>query len=631
MAKGKIKVESENIFPVIKKFLYSDHEIFLRELVSNAVDATLKLNVLSKTGDFKGTLEGLQIEVSIDKDAGTLTVSDNGIGMTEQETKQYLNQVAFSGAEEFLKKYEGQTKDSGIIGHFGLGFYSAFMVSQKVEVQSLSYKEDSQPVKWECDGNPEYKTSKGNRTEHGTDVIIHIDDESKEFLEEDRIRGILDKYCKFLPVPIKFGMRSEWIDDPSGEKDENDQPKRIETKVENIINNPKPAWTKKPKDLSEEDYNSFYKELYPTTFEDPLFHIHLNVDHPFHLTGILYFPRLKNNIQLQKNKIQLFSNQVFITDSVENSVPVFLTLLHGVIDSPDIPLNVSRSFLQEDRQVKQISSHISKKVADKLASLFKKDRDDFASKWDDIKVFMEYGALTDEKFFDRIKKALLFKNSEGEFFTIEEYKEKIKESQTDKDGKLVHLYTNDPDGQHQFISIAKNKGYDVLVLDSPLTPHFVQFLEQKLENTSFTRVDSDSIDKLIKKEDAAESNLSEDQENELKGLLENIVDKQQYTVQFEALTENDQPLTITQPEFFRRMKEQQELGGGMMMTGNMPDMFNLVVNANHPLISKILIEQDAEKKANLAEQAVDLAKLSQNMLTGEKLTKFIQRSVALID
>ncbi|HBH06172.1 MAG TPA: molecular chaperone HtpG [Flavobacteriales bacterium] len=631
MAKGKIKVESENIFPVIKKFLYSDHEIFLRELVSNAVDATLKLNVLSKTGDFKGTLEGLQIEVSIDKDAGTLTVSDNGIGMTEQETKQYLNQVAFSGAEEFLKKYEGQTKDSGIIGHFGLGFYSAFMVSQKVEVQSLSYKEDSQPVKWECDGNPEYKTSKGNRTEHGTDVIIHIDDESKEFLEEDRIRGILDKYCKFLPVPIKFGMRSEWIDDPSGEKDENDQPKRIETKVENIINNPKPAWTKKPKDLSEEDYNSFYKELYPTTFEDPLFHIHLNVDHPFHLTGILYFPRLKNNIQLQKNKIQLFSNQVFITDSVENIVPEFLTLLHGVIDSPDIPLNVSRSFLQEDRQVKQISSHISKKVADKLASLFKKDRDDFASKWDDIKVFMEYGALTDEKFFDRIKKALLFKNSEGEFFTIEEYKEKIKESQTDKDGKLVHLYTNDPDGQHQFISIAKNKGYDVLVLDSPLTPHFVQFLEQKLENTSFTRVDSDSIDKLIKKEDAAESNLSEDQENELKGLLENIVDKQQYTVQFEALTENDQPLTITQPEFFRRMKEQQELGGGMMMTGNMPDMFNLVVNANHPLISKILIEQDAEKKANLAEQAVDLAKLSQNMLTGEKLTKFIQRSVALID
>jgi molecular chaperone HtpG len=631
MAKGKIKVESENIFPVIKKFLYSDHEIFLRELVSNAVDATLKLNVLSKTGDFKGTLEGLQIEVSIDKDAGTLTVSDNGIGMTEQETKQYLNQVAFSGAEEFLKKYEGQTKDSGIIGHFGLGFYSAFMVSQKVEVQSLSYKEDSQPVKWECDGNPEYKTSKGNRTEHGTDVIIHIDDESKEFLEEDRIRGILDKYCKFLPVPIKFGMRSEWIDDPSGEKDENDQPKRIETKVENIINNPKPAWTKKPKDLSEEDYNSFYKELYPTTFEDPLFHIHLNVDHPFHLTGILYFPRLKNNIQLQKNKIQLFSNQVFITDSVENIVPEFLTLLHGVIDSPDIPLNVSRSFLQEDRQVKQISSHISKKVADKLASLFKKDRDDFASKWDDIKVFMEYGALTDEKFFDRIKKALLFKNSEGEFFTIEEYKEKIKESQTDKDGKLVHLYTNDPDGQHQFISIAKNKGYDVLVLDSPLTPHFVQFLEQKLENTSFIRVDSDSIDKLIKKEDAAESNLSEDQENELKGLLENIVDKQQYTVQFEALTENDQPLTITQPEFFRRMKEQQELGGGMMMTGNMPDMFNLVVNANHPLISKILIEQDAEKKANLAEQAVDLAKLSQNMLTGEKLTKFIQRSVALID
>lgn len=631
MAKGKIKVESENIFPVIKKFLYSDHEIFLRELVSNAVDATLKLNVLSKTGDFKGSLEGLQVEVSVDKKAGTLTVSDKGIGMTEEETKKYLNQVAFSGAEEFLKKYEGQTKDSGIIGHFGLGFYSAFMVSKKVEVQSLSYKNDSEPVKWECDGNPEYKTSKGQRTEHGTDVIIYIDDESKEFLKEDRIRGILDKYCKFLPVPIKFGTRSEWIDDPSGEKDENDHPKQIEQKVDNIINNPQPAWTKKPKDLSDEDYKTFYHELYPTTFEDPLFHIHLNVDHPFHLTGILYFPRLKNNIQLQKNKIQLYSNQVFITDSVENIVPEFLTLLHGVIDSPDIPLNVSRSFLQEDRQVKQISSHISKKVADKLASLFKKDREDFASKWDDIKVFMEYGALTDEKFFDRIKKALLFKNSDGEFFTIEEYKEKVREAQTDKDGKLVHLYTNDPDGQHQFVTMAKNKGYDVLVLDSPLTPHFVQFLEQKLDNASFTRVDSDSIDKLIKKEDTAKSNLTEDQEKELKELLENIVDKQQYTVQFEALTENDQPLTITQPEFFRRMKEQQALGGGMMMSGNFPDMYNLVVNANHPLVSKILVEQDAEKKANLAEQAVDLARLSQNMLTGEKLTRFIQRSVALID
>lgn len=632
MAKGKIKVESGNIFPVIKKFLYSDHEIFLRELVSNAVDASSKLKALKQAGEFTGDVDDLLIEVSIDKDAKTLTISDQGIGMTEDEANKYLNQMAFSGAEEFLEKYEKEGKDAGIIGHFGLGFYSAFMVAKEVEVITKSFK-DTPAVKWVCDGDPEYSMDIIEKETRGTDIVLHLADDSLEFLEDNRIEGILTKYCKFLPVSIKFGTKTESLDDPSGEKDENDNVKQIQKQVDNIINNPVPAWTRKPADLADTDYKTFYKELYPASFEEPLFHIHLNVDFPFNLTGILYFPKLANNIQVQKNKINLYSNQVFITDNVENIVPEFLTVLHGVIDSPDIPLNVSRSYLQEDKQVKQISSHISKKVADKLASMFKKDRADFEGKWDDIKVFMEYGALTDEKFFDRIKKSLLFKSVDGAYTTFAEYEDKIKDAQTDKNNKLVYLYSDNVVDQHVFIESAKNKGYDVCVFDTPLTPHYVQFLESKLENASFVRVDSDTIDKLIQKEEDVKSNLSEDQEKELKEVIEAMVDTQSYTVQFEPLTENDAPVIITQPEFMRRMKDQQAMGGGggMMGMGNFPDMYNLVVNANHPLTSKILVEADTEKKSNLAQQAIDLALLSKNLLKGEKLSAFLKRSVALID
>ena len=631
MAKGKIKVESGNIFPVIKKFLYSDHEIFLRELVSNAVDASLKLKALKQAGEFSGEVDNLEIEVKIDKDAKTLTISDQGIGMTEEEANKYLNQMAFSGAEEFLEKYEKEGKDAGIIGHFGLGFYSAFMVAKEVEVITKSFK-DAPAVKWVCDGDPEYSMDVVEKESRGTDIVLHLADDSLEFLEDNRIEGILTKYCKFLPVSIKFGTKTESYDDPSGEKDENENVKQIQKQVDNIINNPVPAWTKKPSDLGDEDYKSFYRELYPGSFEDPLFHIHLNVDFPFNLTGILYFPKLANNIQVQKNKINLYSNQVFITDNVENIVPEFLTVLHGVIDSPDIPLNVSRSYLQEDKQVKQISSHISKKVADKLASMFKKDRADFEGKWDDVKVFMEYGALTDEKFFDRIKKSLLFKSVDGTYATLTEYEDKIKDAQTDKNNKVVYLYSDNVEEQHVFIESAKNKGYDVAVFDTPLTPHYVQFLESKLENSSFVRVDSDTIDKLIQKEEEIKSNLTEDQEKELKEVIEAMVDKQSYSVQFEPLSENDAPVIITQPEFMRRMKDQQAMGGGGMMgMGNFPDMYNLVVNANHPLTSKILVETDSDKKSNLAQQAIDLALLSKNLLKGEKLSAFLKRSVELID
>ena len=630
MAKGKIKVESGNIFPVIKKFLYSDHEIFLRELVSNAIDASLKLKALKQAGEFTGDVDNLMVEVKIDKEAKTLTISDNGIGMTEEEANKYLNQMAFSGAEEFLEKYEKEGKDAGIIGHFGLGFYSSFMVSKEVEVNTKSYT-GAEAIQWVCDGDPEYTMNPITKETTGTDIVLHLDDDSLEFLEESRISGILTKYCKFLPIKIKFGTTTESYDDPSGEKDENDKVKQLKREVDNIINNPEPAWAKKPSDLNDEEYKTFYKELYPSSFEEPLFHIHLNVDFPFNLTGILYFPKLANNIQVQKNKINLYSNQVFITDNVENIVPEFLTILHGVIDSPDIPLNVSRSYLQEDQQVKQISSHISKKVADKLASMFKKDRADFESKWDDIKVFMEYGALTDEKFFDRIKKSLLFKSVDGTYATLGEYEDKIKENQTDKDNKIVYLYSDNVVDQHVFVESAKNKGYDVCVFDTPLTPHYVQFLESKLDNASFVRVDSDTIDKLIKKDEEVKSNLTEDQEKELKEVVEALVDKQSYSVQFEALSENDAPVVITQPEFMRRMKEQQAMGGGMMGMGSFPDMFNLVVNANHPLTSKILVEVDAAKKSNLAQQAIDLALLSKNLLKGEKLSAFLKRSVELID
>jgi len=631
MATGKINVQADNIFPIIKKFLYSDHEIFLRELVSNAVDATQKLKTLQKIGEFKEELGDIQIEVSFDEKEKTITIEDHGLGMTEEEVKKYLNQVAFSGAEEFVKKYEGQAEQ--IIGHFGLGFYSAFMVSEKVTVETKSFK-DEPAVLWECLGDTEFKIKKSKKETRGSKITLHIAEDSSEFLAEQRITGILNKYCKFLPVEIKFGTKTISVDDPSGAKDDNDNAKKIDSIVKNVINNPNPAWNKKPAELKKEDYNGFYHELYPSTFEEPLFNIHLNVDFPFNLTGILYFPKLgnANNLQLQKNKIQLYSNQVFITDSVEGIVPEFLTLLHGVIDSPDIPLNVSRSYLQSDGNVKKISGHITKKVADKLASMFKKDRPDFEQKWDDVKIFMEYGMLTEEKFMEKAQGIYLLKNTEGVYKTIEEFKEEIKEKQTDKDGKIVILYASDINEQHSYIDSAQNKGYQVVEMASPLSSHIVQMLESKVENVTFARVDSDTIDKLVAKEDVAKHNLSEDQEKDLKEVIESVVDKAAYTVVLENLSEDDSPMLITQSEFMRRMKEQSAAGGGGMMgMGNMPDMYNLVVNANHPLTSKILMEQDAEKKTKLAKQAADLAKLSQGLLTGKDLTSFVKRSVELID
>lgn len=632
MAKGKINVQTENIFPIIKKFLYSDHEIFLRELVSNAVDATSKLHTLSKLGEFKGDIGNTRIEVEINKKEKTLVIKDRGIGMNADEMKKYLNQVAFSGAEEFLKKYEGKADDAGIIGNFGLGFYSSFMVAKKVEVDSLSFREGEEAAKWTCDGSPEYSLSKGKRAERGTSITLHIADDSEEFLEEHRISSILNKYCKFLPVEIKFGTKKEFVDDPKGEKDENGSIKQVEQEVDNIINNPKPLWKKTPSDLKKEDYEAFYRELYPMSFEKPLFNIHLNVDYPFNLTGVLYFPKLSKNMELQRNKIQLYSNQVFITDAVEEIVPEFLTLLHGVIDSPDIPLNVSRSYLQSDGNVKKISGHITKKVADKLLEMFKNDRADYEAKWDDIKIFMEYGSLTDEKFFERVKDALLFKNTDGKYFTLSEYKDLIKNEQTDKDENIVVLYTANREEQHQFVRTAKNRKYDVLELNSPLSSHFIQKIESTEEKMRFARVDSDTIDKLIQKSDAPDSNLTEDQINELKPLIEGLVDKAKFQVQFESLDEKDLPVIITQSEFLRRMKEQAEVGGGGMMgMSNLPDSFNLVVNANHPFTSKVLVETDLEKKKSLIKQATDLAMLSQGMLKGEELSKFIERSLELMD
>ena len=629
--KGTINVQAENIFPIIKKFLYSDHEIFLRELVSNAVDATSKLKALSRMGEGPTDLGDITIEIKLDEKKKTLHIIDKGIGMTQDEVEKYLNQVAFSGASEFLEKYEGKVDDAGIIGHFGLGFYSAFMVSKKVEVITKSWKDES-AVKWVCDGSPEFTVTKSKKTERGTEIILHIDEESIEFTEEARISRILEKYCKFLPVAIKFGTKDEYEDDPSGEKDDKGNVKQIKKAVDNIINNPNPLWKKQPTELSAEDYSAFYKELYPMTFEKPLFNIHINVDYPFNLTGVLYFPKLaKHKVELSKNKIQLYSNQVFITDSVENVVPEFLTILHGVIDSPDIPLNVSRSYLQSDSNVKKISSHISKKVADKLAEMFKNDREDFEKKWPDMQVFMDYGLLTDEKFYERIQPTYLLKNTSDSFKTFDEYKEQIKEKQTDKDGNLVMLYTNDAEAQHSLIVKANKKGYDVLEMNTPLTSHLVQQFEMKMEKVQFKRVDADALEKLISKADAVESNLSEDQKNALTPVIQNIIEKDKFSIQFESLDETDPPMMITQSEFMRRMKEQAEVGGGMMGMGNMPDSFNLVVNSNHPLISKILLEENADKKQQMAKQAADLAMLSKGLLKGEKLTAFIERSVSLID
>jgi len=623
MSTGKINVQTENIFPIIKKFLYSDHEIFLRELVSNAVDATQKLKTLTAIGEAKGDLGDIKVEVIIDKAAKTLTIRDKGIGMTAEEIEKYITQIAFSGAEEFVNKYKDKTPEANaIIGHFGLGFYSGFMVAKKIEILSLSHKEGSQAVRWECDGSPEYKMEDAEKTTRGTDIILHIAEDSEEFLEEQRIDHLLMKYCKFLPVEIKFGTKTE--SHKEGEKD-------VETEIDNIINNPSPAWTKKPADLKDEDYKSFYRELYPMNFEDPLFHIHLNVDYPFNLTGILYFPRIKKQFEVQKDKIQLYSNQVFVTDSVENIVPDFLALLQGVIDSPDIPLNVSRSYLQSDGNVKKISAHITKKVADKLEEIFKKDRADFESKWEDIKIFVQYGMLSDEKFYEKAQKFALLKSMDGTFATLEEYAEKVKVAQTDKDKKVIYLYTTNVEEQHSFIETAKDRGYDVIVFDSPIDSHYINQLEQKLENTSFVRVDADVIDKLIKKEETQISKLSEEEQNTLKPIVEETVPKERFTVVFESLSEKDAPMLITKPEFMRRMKDMSAMGGGMAFYGSMPEMHNLVVNSNHPLISKILNEKDLDKKKRLTKQTADLAMLSQGLLKGEELTKFIKRSVDLID
>ena len=630
--KGNINVQTENIFPIIKQFLYSDNEIFLRELVSNAVDATQKLKTLKSVGELSTDLSKLRVEVILDKDKKTITIRDNGIGMTGEEVEKYINQIAFSGAEEFVNKYKDKDSKNSIIGHFGLGFYSSFMVSDNVEILTKSQIPNSKAVKWSCDGSPNYNMEEISKKTKGTDVVLHISEDSTEFLEESRLTTILNKYCKFLPVEIKFGQKSEFIDDPKGKKDKDGNVEKIEKKVDNIINNTKPAWTKRPAKLKESHYKEFYKELYPMEFNDPLFHIHLNVDFPFNLTGILYFPKLKNNLEVQKNKINLYSNQVFITDNVENIVPDFLTLLHGVIDSPDIPLNVSRSYLQADSNVKKISGHISKKVADKLNSMFKKDRKDFEAKWDDIRVFIEYGMLTDEKFYDKSSKFALYKNTDSSYYTFEEYLEKISKTNKNKDDKTIILYTNDSNEQHNFVSNAKDRGYDVLELSGPLVSHLISKIESKETNVQFARVDSDTIDKLIDKGDNNKSKLTDKEIEKLKKLFEDTVEKPKFTVQVENLSVKDDPIIITQSEFMRRMKEQQMVGGGgMQMFGDMPESFNLVVNSNHDIIHKIATEKTKKKKTDILNQVLDLALLSKGMLKGKELTDFIKRSVKLID
>ena len=630
--KGNINVQTENIFPIIKQFLYSDHEIFLRELVSNAVDATQKLKTLKTIGELNTDIKKLRVEVILDRDAKTITIRDNGIGMTDKELDKYINQIAFSGAEEFVNKYKDTDTKNSIIGHFGLGFYSAFMVAKEVEIVTKSQLPNSKPVKWTCDGSPNFTMEETKKKTKGTDIILHIADDSTEFLEESRLSTILNKYCKFLPVEIKFGTKTEKIDDPKGKKDDKGDVIKIDKISDNIINNTSPAWTKKPSNLKEEHYKSFYRELYPMEFSDPLFHIHLNVDFPFNLTGILYFPKLKNNLEVQKNKINLYSNQVFITDNVENIVPEFLTLLHGVIDSPDIPLNVSRSYLQADGNVKKIASHITKKVADKLARMFKKDRKDFEQKWDDVKVFIEYGMLTEQKFFDKAKEFAIYKNTESKYYTFNEFVEKVKESQKNKDGKTIILYTNDAKEQHSFVQTATAKGYEVLELGGPLISHLISRLESDNSDVQFARVDADVIDKLIEKEESTISKLSEKEQEKLKKVIEDTVDKEKFTVQIQNMSSSDAPIVITQSEFMRRMKEQQQLsgGGGMQMFGSMPEAYNLAINSNHTLISKILEEKTKKKRTNLINQLLDLALLSQGMLKGEDLTKFISRSVSLI-
>lgn len=681
MEKGKIGVTTENIFPIIKKFLYSDHEIFLRELVSNAVDATQKLKTLSNTGEFKGEFGDSTIRISADAKAKTLTISDAGIGMTEEEVKKYLNQIALSSAEDFIEKYKDQA--SAIIGHFGLGFYSSFMVSEKVEVITKSYQEDAKAVKWTCDGSPEYNLEEVAKENRGTDIILHIDDESKEFLEESKINELLNKYCKFLPVEIAFGKEKEWKDG-----------KEVELDKDKIINNPNPIWTQKPVDLKDEDYQGFYKELYPMS-EDPLFNIHLNVDYPFNLTGVLYFPKIKDNLDIQRNKIQLYSNQVFVTDSVEGIVPEFLTLLHGVIDSPDIPLNVSRSYLQSDSNVKKISSHITKKVADRLAEIFKNDRQQFEEKWDNLKLFITYGMISEEKFYDKAEKFALFKNTEGKYFTFEEYQKLIKENQTDKNKSLIYLYATDTEAQYSFIDAARAKGYDVLIMDGHLDTHYLNHLEQKFKDSRFVRVDSEVVDKLIEKDENKELKLNTEQQGNLTPAFKSqLPESANYIVMYEGLSETDSPVIITQSEFMRRMKDMSALGGGMNFYGELPDSYNLVINGNHPLVLKIneeledkvggeigkiddkikpiednkadleaankdkkeeeITQEDKDRIEKLdkkisdlkskkedaltsfgkenkhVKQLIDLALLANNMLKGEELSKFVKRSIELL-
>ena len=623
MAKGKINVSVENIFPLIKKFLYSDHEIFLRELISNATDATVKLKHLSSIGEKNIKIDNSIIEIKVDKKGKKLHVIDHGIGMTADEVKKYINEVAFSGAEEFLEKYKDSAKDTGIIGHFGLGFYSAFMVSKKVEIITKSYKNEN-AAHWVCDGSPEYSISKSDKKERGTEIILHIDKDSKEFLEESRIRNLLLKYNKFMPIPIKFGTKE--ISKKTGK---GDKEKEIKEVVDDIINNPNPAWTKSPSELNEDSYKEFYKELYPMQFEEPLFNIHLNVDYPFNLTGILYFPKITNDINIQKDKIQLYQNQVFVTDNVEGIVPEFLTLLRGVIDSPDIPLNVSRSYLQADGAVKKISNYITRKVGDKLNSLFKKDRKEFEKKWNDIKVVIEYGMLSEEKFYEKAEKFALYPTVNDEYFTLEELKKKISKTQTDKDGKLVILYTSNKDEQHSYIEAAKDKGYEILVLDSPIISHLIQKIETSNDKITFSRVDADVIDKLIKKENEELSKLDDKEKEKLKKIIEENVPKEKYTVQLESMDSNAAPFVITFPEFMRRMKEMQQSGGNSMF-GNMPEIYNLIINVNNPINSEILKSKSKDKKERLIKQSLDLAKLSQNLLKGEDLTSFIKRSIGFI-
>jgi molecular chaperone HtpG len=636
MQTGKINVQTENIFPVIKKFLYSDHEIFLRELISNAVDATQKLKTLVSLGKADCELGDLTIDVKVNKDDKTIHVTDRGIGMTAEEVDRYINQIAFSGAEDFLAKYKGNDA-ANIIGHFGLGFYSSFMVANRVDILTKSYQKDAQAVKWSCDGSPDFTLEEIDKSDRGTEIVLHVeDDDLQEFVNEDKLVELLNKYCRFLPVPIRCGMKTEWRkpepkpEDTENKDEKKEEPKEEAVQVPRIINDTDPIWQKQPSSLTDEDYNKFYRELYPMSFEEPMFHIHLNVDYPFNLTGVLYFPKIKNQLDLKKNRVQLYCNQVFITDELEGIVPDFMNLLHGVIDSPDIPLNVSRSYLQSDNNVKKISTYISKKVAEKLEQMFKENREEFEKKWDDLSIFLEYGSLTDEKFYDKIKDFYLLKNTEGKYFTIEEYRNMVSALQTDKNGNIVMLYAANADDQHVYIANAKEKGYDVLLMTGFLDTHFINMLEQKLEKVRFTRVDANVVDKLIEKEeDAHVSKLSEDQQKQLKELFEKQVDAKLFTPEVDSLSETDLPVMVTQNEFMRRFKDMEKVSGQQGFYGGF-DHYNLVINGNHPLATRILDEKDETKRTQLVQQMVDLAMLSQNIRTGEKLSEFVKRSYELL-